>query len=229
MIKYFKAMAFAALSCALVVFTGCKTDVEKCAEGDAQACKVLKSVLASASAQVDDGSLKDSRDGQTYRTVKIGSQTWMAENLTVKTKDSWCYDNNESNCKKYGRLYTWNVAKRACPSGWHLPSKSEIETLIEAVGGKSEAGKMLKSKTGWSDSGNGTDAYAFSALPAGDRNGDGDFDYVGNNALFWSSSEYTSGLAYYMFLDYYFDNAFLGDISKYYGFSVRCLKDLQAE
>mgnify|MGYP003552670525 CR=1 FL=1 len=96
--------------------------------------------------------LTDPRDGKTYKIVKIGNQTWMAENLNVKTKDSWCYDDEESNCKKYGRLYTRRAAMKACPSGWHLPSKSEFETLIEAVGGKSEAGKMLKSLKPFSSS-----------------------------------------------------------------------------
>jgi uncharacterized protein (TIGR02145 family) len=171
------------------------------------------------------GNVKD-RDGNSYRTVKIGSQTWMAENLNVRTKDSWCYNNNESksNCQKYGRLYTWNAAMEACPSGWHLPSKSEFEMLIEAVGGEWKAGKMLKSKTGWSGSGNGTDAYAFSALPAGLRDYDGYFRSEGDCANFWSSTGYDSNHAYSMLL-YDDDLASLNGNYKDDGFSVRCLKD----
>lgn len=171
-------------------------------------------------------------DGETYKTVnyktvKIGSQTWMAENLKVETKDSWCYDNDESKCEEYGRLYTWSAAKKACPSGWHLPSVSEFETLFETIGGESKAGKMLKSKTGWRDSGNGTDAYSFSALPAGYRLYNGNFDGEGDVAYFWSSTG--SGIEpHYMYLDDnkdYADQENDSEEYEYSGFSVRCLKD----
>ena len=109
------------------------------------------------------GILTDSRDGQTYRTVKIGNQVWMAENLNYETANSYCYQDSVSNCTKYGRLYTWAAAKAACPSGWHLPTEVEFKELVATVGGSSTAGKMLKSTSGWDDdegeSGNGTDAY----------------------------------------------------------------------
>ena len=174
----------------------------------------------------DNGkNITDSRDGKTYTTEIIGDQKWMTENLNVKIEGSWCYNGEESNCKKYGRLYTWEAAMKACPSGWHLPSRSEFETLFEAVDGKSKAGKMLKSKTGWSGSGNGFDAYAFSALPAGNRYYNGDFIYEGYNAYFWSSTEDNSSDAYYMYLFDDDDGALLNFNSKYYGFSVRCVKD----
>ena len=169
----------------------------------------------------DNNTLTDSRDGKTYKTVTIGTQTWMAENLNYKTVDSYCYNDNESNCTKYGRLYTWNAAKTACPSGWHLPTETEWNTLFIAVGGQSTAGKMLKSTSGW----NGTDAYAFSALPAGYRDYYGDFLNEGNFAIFWSSTEVTSYGAYLMYLSYGNVNASLIDDGKYSGFSVRCLKD----
>ena len=163
-------------------------------------------------------------DGETYKTVKIGSQTWMAENLKVETKDSWCYDNNESKCEEYGRLYTWGAAKKACPSGWHLPSDSEFETLFETIGGESKAGKMLKSKTGWRDFGNGTDAYSFSALPAGLRLNNGNFEGEGDDAYFWASSG-SARKSHYMNLNGS-DHAILEDNSEEYsGFSVRCVKD----
>ena len=216
----------------------------------------------------DNNTLTDSRDGKTYKTVTIGTQTWMAENLnyayigvpykltykdTSYTSDStsWCYGDNPANCTKYGRLYTWAAAmdsvgtwstnskgcgygttcsptypvRGICPEGWHLPTKAEFETLFTAVGGSSTAGKMLKSTSGWNSSGNGTDAYAFSALPAGRRNYDGDFNYEGDRAYFWSSTEGDSSGAYGMCLDYYSDSAGLGNYYKYYEFSVRCLKD----
>lgn len=171
---------------------------------------------------------------------------------------SWCYNNKPDSCVKYGRLYTWAAAidsvrlynggngvdcgygkactlpeKRGiCPPGWHLPSYDEWETLFTAVGGKSTAGKVLKSQTGWYDSGNGTDAFGFSALPAGRWHIYDFFDEVGYRAYFWSSSEvwtsedgslsaYIMGLRYgsdYGRLDYDYNNKGLG-------FSVRCLQD----
>ena len=219
------------------------------------------------------GTLTDDRDGQTYKTVKIGEQWWMAENLNYAYTDvpfkykgyssytytsdstSWCYNNDAANCAKYGRLYTWaaamdsvgtwstngmgcgyymecsptNPVRGICPEGWHLPDETEWRALVDAVGGKTTAGKMLKSTEGWNDyfgtSGNGSDIYSFSALPAGYRNNhEGRYSYEGNLTFFWSSTvrDYS---AYNMRLDYNLDSANLGYDSKYNGFSVRCLKD----
>ena len=204
---------------------------------------------------VSTGTMTDSRDGQTYKTVTIGSQTWMAENLNYETSNSYCYNDSASYCIKYGHFYTWAAAmdsvgtwstngkgcgytktcsptypvRGVCPEGWHLPDSTEWATLFTAVGGQSTAGKMLKSTSGWNDyggeSGNGTDAFAFSALPAGGRNEGGGYNGEGNGALFWSSAEGNSGSAYFM--DLYFGHSYAslygGD--KDYGFSVRCLKD----
>ena len=182
--------------------------------------------------------LTDLRDGQTYKTVTIGDQVWMAENLNYAYTDvpyeyngytsdstSWCYNNDPSNCSKYGRLYTWVAATTVCPSGWHLPSTTEWKTLFTAVGGSSTAGTVLKSTGGWYNDGNGTDAFGFSALPAGCKYSLGDYDYEGSQAYFWSSSEDGSDYAYNMLLDYYGDNVRLLNTSKSLGFSVRCLKD----
>ncbi|MEE3340770.1 MAG: FISUMP domain-containing protein, partial [Hallerella sp.] len=128
-------------------------------------------------------------------------------------------------CKKYGRLYSWKAALYACPVGWHLPGNIDFKTLYESVGGKQVAGKKLKNKEGWNNNGNGTDAFGFSALPAGYRYSNGYYDDEGDDALFWSSTESTSGYAYDMYLYYYSDGASLYYDDKYYGFSVRCVKD----
>lgn len=178
--------------------------------------------------------------------------TGVPYNYSGNTSDStsWCYSNAAANCTKYGRLYTWAAAmdsvgtwstngkgcgygktcsptypvRGVCPEGWHLPTQTEWNTLFTAVGGQSTAGKMLKSTSGWNSSDNGTDAYSFSALPAGYRYSSGNFILEGSFASFWSSSESYSRGAYRMALDYN-DNAFLDGDYKDLGYSVRCVKD----
>lgn len=182
--------------------------------------------------KVEKGILFDERNQMEYETVKIGQEWWMAENLNYSTGNSWCYDNDPDNCKKYGRLYDWNSARHACPDGWHLPSDHGWDLLARTVGGMKVAGKMLKSKTGWEKEGNGTDAYGFNALPAGSRGtlsaskrGMGVFGSVGREAQFWSSSETDGPFAWSLCMyasseAVHHDNFFTGT-----GFSVRCLKD----
>ncbi|MCQ2303357.1 MAG: hypothetical protein MJZ94_12140, partial [Bacteroidales bacterium] len=116
------------------------------------------------------------------------------------------------------------VVQGVCPSGWHLPTNDEWQTLFKAVGGSSAAGKALKSGSGWSDNGNGTDTYGFSALPAGDRNYNGLFDDAGDIAGFWSASEGNSYDAYLMNLYYGYEGANVYYDSMNYGYSVRCLQ-----
>ena len=221
---------------------------------------------------IDYGTMTDERDGKVYRTVKIGDQVWMAENLNFdpgqggsgedKYDWSWCYDNEPKNCDVAGRYYTWAAAidsvklandadnpqdcgygkecgvastrsatlvQGVCPTGWHLPSRAEWNSLFTAVGDESTAGKVLKSQTGWYNRGNGTDAFGFSALPAGGRNGDEDYYNEGDYAYFWSSTELNSSYAYRMYLDYGSVSATLSFKNKDDGFSVRCVKDKTPE
>jgi uncharacterized protein (TIGR02145 family) len=177
----------------------------------------------------------DPRDGRAYRTVKIGDQVWMAENLAFHYATG-CkpYNNDYANVAKYGRLYDWETAKRACPPGWHLPSNEEWDKLMRYADGTSgtdspydskTAGKKLKSKTGWYDSGDGLDTYGFSALPGGYGHSGGDFGYVGDSGYWWSASEYDSDFAYYRFMYYYYEGAGYNDGSKDGLQSVRCLQD----
>ena len=98
------------------------------------ACGDDSSSVSSSSGKGSLLTLTDSRDGQTYKTVTIGSQTWMAQNLNYETANSYCYNDSAEYCAKYGRLYTWASALVACPSGWHLPTEAEFETLFTAVG-----------------------------------------------------------------------------------------------
>ena len=130
---------------------------------------------------------KDSRDGKTYKTVKIGSQIWFAENLNFAAKGSKCYENKDANCAKYGRLYDWETANKACPAGYHLPTDDEWTALVNYAGGENKAGKKLKSTVGWDENGNGTDDFDFRALPGG--GGEVRFGGAGEQGTWWSATE----------------------------------------
>ena len=144
--------------------------------------------VCSGSPSVSVGSL--SYQGKTYKTVKIGNQTWMAENLNYNVSGSVCYDNQESNCNTYGRLYNRSAAMLACPSGWHLSSNTDWDNLVSYVennsGCSSCAGKHLKANCGWNENGNGSNKYGFFALPSG--YGDPEENYfgqVGRASYYW--------------------------------------------
>jgi uncharacterized protein (TIGR02145 family) len=180
-------------------------------------------------------SFTDPRDGQSYDIVQIGPQTWMAENLNYETEGSACPEGDNRNCSKYGRLYTWKAAQKACPKGWHLPDRADFEQLIVNVGGTdlasgmAGAGEKLKSTSGWFKKGNGSDEFGFNALPAGYRLGGnesapGKFDGIGGYAHLWSASETADGLAYYLLLDFSTKAAKLNAFGKDEARSVRCVK-----
>jgi uncharacterized protein (TIGR02145 family) len=163
--------------------------------------------------------------GETYKTVKIGEQVWMARNLNYNFSGSKCYDNDPANCTKYGRLYDLEAAKSACPSGWNLPSDSDWDALMTAVGGESTAGTKLKATSGWNSNGNGTDIYGFSSLPGGGGLSSGSFFNVGGGGLWWSATEGSASYAYYRYMGY--DDASVSRINydKTNLYSVRCVKD----
>jgi len=120
------------------------------------------------SVKIKSGSFTDPRDGQSYKTVQIGQQIWMAENLNYG-KLGYCPDSSSSNCAKYGRLYNYSEAREACPTGWHFSTEEEWLKLIATVRSLypgSEA-RVLKSSTGWAEFNYGTDALGFGVLPAG--------------------------------------------------------------
>ena len=145
-----------------------------------------------------DNSLTDSRDGKKYKTVKIGNQVWMAENLNFKSGDSWCYNNSEQNCNEYGRLYSWGAAQKVCPSGWRIASDSEWD----AVAGNSAS---------------------FGIKAAGFRNAKGKFELLGKRADFWTADNAGDKGKYH----YYSASAGTMDkntYSKKGGMSVRCVQ-----
>jgi uncharacterized protein (TIGR02145 family) len=170
--------------------------------------------------------LTDTRDGKTYKTVKIGEQVWMAENLNYETAErSNCYDDEEANCKKYGLLYELEAAKKACPSGWHLPSKAEWDKLVDFAGGKEIAGKYLKATSGWNENGNGEDKFGFAALPGGSTYDGGNMfaNNVGGSSFWWSSSE-DGDYHYYLEMSNIFNNV-IYNTDKYELYSVRCIQN----
>ncbi len=113
----------------------------------------------------------DQRDNKMYSTITINDQEWMAENLNFATPSgSWCYNDDSISCTKYGRLYDYKTAKQVCPEGWHLPSKSEWETLFIKFGGIKMAGGKLKSVSNWKSPNTGaTDESKLSLLPGGSK------------------------------------------------------------
>lgn len=186
------------------------------------------------------GTFTDSRDGQTYKTVTIGTQTWMAENLNYEMPDSWCYDDNPENCAVYGRLYTWQAANKACPDCWHLPSEEEWVMLECHLGMSAKeaavfllrgegVGTKLKSKSGWEpvDGKNlGTNETGFNALPGGHRGYDENHSYVelGRRGAWWSN---TQDGPYAFRRALYYDKSGIDrdPATRALGFSVRCVKD----
>jgi len=167
------------------------------------------------------------------KTVSIGGQTWMAENLNYQTnRGSWCYNDAQLFCKKYGRLYNWEAATAACPKGWRLPSLLEWESLVTATGEWRTAAKKLKSKKGWDENGNGTDDFGFSALPGGYRNyynpgRSSWFRDVGGYGKWWTATENGADNAYSRGMSYQDGNVTVGFNYEYkiYGYSVRCVAD----
>ena len=198
---------------------------------------------------IDYGSMTDKRDGKTYRTVKIGNQTWMAENLNYAGDGiGHCYDDVSENCETGGRLYKWDVARDVCPEGWHLPSKKEFETLFSAVKrvydkydkAQYSFADMFKATSGWKNDytswTQGLDKVGFSAVPAGGKHIFSyrmpEYNLAGSFAFFLTSTEYNERYVYVMMVTS--DEASIvhdyGDIGPHYDskeseFSVRCLKD----
>jgi uncharacterized protein (TIGR02145 family) len=218
-------------------------------------CAVAVVVVAGlpSSSVAQTGAFTDSRDGKTYKTVKIGKQTWMARNLdyapdsgkpwsfTAQNLEdvpdsgkSWCYNDSASYCKKYGRLYDWETAKAVCPDGWKLPDTSDWDML--------GTGQELKSKRGWGGRGNGIDKYGFSALPGGNFDASTNrFDDVEYSGYWWTASEeedskYHEGEAIsdMMCSIFSFESLYSGHVrytirghKKGNGLSVRCVQDVK--
>jgi len=193
-------------------------------------------------------------DGNIYKTIQIGTQVWMAENLkTTKYRNGnligtttpatldisaetspkyqWACGGNESNVATYGRLYTWYAAtdsRNICPSGWHLPTDAEWTTLTTFLGGETVAGGKLKETgtTHWYSPNTGaTNSSGFTALPPGYRLSYGTFGNIGHDGRWWSSTENHTSNAWYKYLYYLSSYANSYYNLEAHGFSVRCLRD----
>lgn len=210
------------------------------------ACKEKDGLTDESSLVVEYDSITDVRDGHVYTTVKIGNQTWLAENLaylplvnipfdTSKTSARYyVYDfklrdttaaKATDNYKKYGVLYNWHAAKTACPAGWHLPSEEEWNTLVTKLGGSYFAGNRLKSATEWASSTTeNTNISGFSALPGGYTT-EGYFYYIGTYSAWWCSTGVSVTEA--KFTAVYNNSASVVTKSEHVGngYAVRCIKD----
>jgi uncharacterized protein (TIGR02145 family) len=192
-------------------------------------------------------------DGNTYETVLIGSQWWMAENLRTATyangepipnvtdantwlnldTGAWCnYNNDLAFDSVYGKLYNCYTAVDArglCPAGWHVPTDAEWTILTDYLGGIAVAGGKMKS-TGtqyWSGSNTmATNESSFSGLPGGFRDGTNVvFNVVGSYGNWWSSTEYDTSDTWFRYLNYANGLAYRSSTNKRSGFSIRCVKD----
>ncbi len=190
-------------------------------------------------------------DSQKIKTVKIGSQTWMAENLNTEffangdpiphaeseeewaeaaenSQPAWCYyDNDPQNGKKFGRLYNWyavNDSRGLAPDSWRVATDEDWDELAETLGGE-EVGKKIKSIQGWNEDGNGTDEVGFNALPGGLRDIEGEYGYIGEACYFWTSTEYSEENAADRFLNHDEDEIDSYDLGKSSGYYIRCIME----
>ncbi|MGD0756749.1 MAG: fibrobacter succinogenes major paralogous domain-containing protein [Bacteroidales bacterium] len=194
------------------------------------------------------------KDGNVYKTVTIGTQVWMAENLkttkylngdligttTPATLDissdstpkyQWAYGGDQNNVATYGLLYTWYAvtdSRNICPTGWHVPTDVDWSTLTTYLGGDSIAGRKLKETgtTHWASPNTGaTNETGFTSLPGGYRGYLGGFYYIGYAGYWWSVTEYDADNAWYRGMYYNGIYDHVLSNSKKAGFSVRCLKN----
>jgi len=182
---------------------------------------------AACQPSVNDNNCGIDGTANSCKTVKIGDQTWMAENLNTETDSSWCLSDKPQYCRTYGRLYAWSAAMAACPKGWHLPSRDEWRILGQKAGNYkdgngngSPGGAKLKSEKS-----NGTNDFEFSALMGGYRSHDG--GYVSSNGYWWTSTDDGTAdyrYAYYRKMERNDDKLSEGTTVGRVGHSVRCLE-----
>ncbi len=189
----------------------------------------------------------DARDGNIYKTVEIGDQCWMAQNLNYKTEEgSWDYDNKKENGEVFGKLYKWQTALEVSPDGWHLPTDEEwniLEAAADSKYGESDykwdapfyrgfdSGYNLKSTTGWNENGNGTDILGFNVVPGGFlsaayADGVTVFNNLGWSAPFWTATRTRPGDDQLWTREMFSEREdVLRLFESSWAFAVRCIKD----
>ena len=163
-----------------------------------------------------NGTFTDDRDGQIYKTVKIGNQIWLAENFAFNTNPgAWAYNDDLKNIANFGLLYSWESAIKIVPNGWHLPTKQDFEKLINRYG--NEYGAYMKLIQG-GESG-------FNNVFAGYRNHENEYISKDTYTSFWSVTDIKRTHAWYFNIDSDFEMATISNFVKSIGFSVRLIKD----
>lgn len=165
---------------------------------------------------------REPREIVTYPSVQIGNQIWTIFNMNEDIEGSYCFKDNENNCKKAGRLYTWRAAQRVCGNGWHLPSSDEFETLKRYAG--ENGGTKLKDKRSWKPN-NGSNTLGFNAFAAGMRDESGDYMDFNEYTYYWTSNSINGNKAFLWFLYAKSSDFVRGSDDKRFALSVRCIKD----
>lgn len=189
----------------------------------------------------EEDSFTDPRDGREYRTVGIWDQVWMGENLnytdSVATPDlegkRWCYDDEQEQCDTYGSLYSCEISKSVCPAGWHLPTESDWQDLLNFMTRMGvDLDKGLRAKSGWYNytghSNNGTDVFGFTALPGGIMYEANSYGDAMRQAWFWYAQDCSLNEYEALYLSSEETNFVSSSISGGVvtdAYSIRCIKD----
>ncbi|MFW0714553.1 fibrobacter succinogenes major paralogous domain-containing protein [Pedobacter sp. N23S346] len=189
-------------------------------------------------------------DGNVYKTVKLGNQTWMMENLrtahyrdktlipnvignsdwSTQSSGAYCsYNNNQELGKTYGFLYNWyavNNAHQLAPQGWHIPTNAEWNVLYNHIGGDRYSGSKIQESgiSHWMNDTGASNSTKFTGLPVGKRNGEGTYESLSFDANWWTATANPSGTARYynLYVKGYIE---VSESFKNFGYSLRCIKD----
>ena len=174
------------------------------------------------------GEFLDERDNQVYRTIQIGEQVWMAQNMNYYVEGSDCYASDTLKCLSNGRMYPWIIANQICPNGWHLPDTADFNRLVDFVkqnnGGKDIAPNLITGKK---------DIFGFSSITSGGY-GTGAKFTEGDKQYYWTSTaleedpetiENESWLAWVRYLSASGKYLSYARFNQKWLLSIRCLKD----